>query len=188
VAATEGNEARPTPRAIRERLFKIRQLAKNNGIITHFSIGPTGTERAPTASHGVNSAAPRTPIFATPTKNGRSSHGLLTPSKTTATSGKKRKRRSSYLSDSEEAEYTDESDLGKATEDVGDLFTTPTKPNDKRSLRPALRKTYVDEGDEDFGARSADSDVDFDPYADLKEKKRKERRRRGIVDDFSDDF
>jgi hypothetical protein len=46
----------------------------------------------------------------------------------------------------------------------------------------------VDEGDEDFGARSDDSDVDFDPYADLKEEKRKERRRRGIVDDFSDDF
>jgi hypothetical protein len=160
--------------------MKIRELAKRNGTITHFPI------------QSVNSTAPGAPIFATPIENGKASNSLLAPSKTTfstaAISIKKRKRRSDSLSDSEEGELTDESDFNKVPEDVSEIFTTPSKSINKRRFRPVPPKTYADEGDGEFGGVSDDDDVDFDPDADLKEEKRKSRRRRGIVDDFSDDY
>lgn len=189
---TEADEAGPTPRAIKERLTKIRELSKKNGSITHFPIGPSGVGRTAAATNGVNRSAPGAPIFATPIKNGKASNSLPTPSRTisriTATPAKTRKRRSGSMSDSEEAELTDESDFDEFPDDVGNFFKTPNNTSGKMKLRAVPPKKYVVDADEEVGdIGSDDSDVDFNPNADREEKERKARRRRGIVDDFADD-
>jgi hypothetical protein len=169
--------------------MKIRDLAKRNGIISHFPIGPSGAGRTATATNGVKRTAPGAPIFATPTKNGKAGNGLPTPSRTTSrtsiTSSKSRKR--TAASDSEEAELTDDSDFDDFSEDTTAFFNTPNKASNKMRLREVLPKKYAVQGDDELGsARSDDSDDDFNPNADHEEEERKTGRRRGIMDDLSD--
>ena len=68
---------KPTPRAITERLVKIRTTAKNAGTSTHFSVSgkpPTGSgtprKRALAAAGSANGAKK-----ATPKKNGTKANG-----------------------------------------------------------------------------------------------------------------
>jgi hypothetical protein len=92
------------------------------------------------------------------------------------------------MSDSEEAELTDESDFDEFPDDVGNFFKTPNNTSGKMKLRAVPPKKYVVDADEEVGdIGSDDSDVDFNPNADREEEERKARRRRGIVDDFADD-
>lgn len=68
---------KPTPRAITERLVKIRKDAKNAGTTNHFSVsgkpatgGGTPRKRAPAAAGSANGTKK-----ATPKKNGTKANG-----------------------------------------------------------------------------------------------------------------
>ena len=67
IAAQEGEQA-PTPRAIRERLVKIRNGAKKAGNTAHFSIGRARPAKSSAAANGVKPAVKGAPIPATPRK------------------------------------------------------------------------------------------------------------------------
>ena len=171
---------RPSPRAIKERLYTIRKIAK---------IGPSRGARSATKTNGVNQAAPGAPIFTTPVKNSKAGNGLPTPStangRLTARATKPRKRGSA--SDSEEAELTDESDFGKYPEDASTFFKTPSKTSDKMRLRAVLPKRYVVDEEEEHRRDIGSDDSDFDPNAEHDEKERKTLPRRGIVGDSPDE-
>jgi hypothetical protein len=171
-------------------LTKIRELAKKNGSVTHFSVSPSGVGRTATATNGVNRTAAGAPIFVTPIKNGKANNGLPTPSRTTSnktsTSTKLGKRHSGSISDSEEAELTEESDFDDFPEDVSTFFKTPQKTSDKMRLRAVPPKKYAVDGEEELGDVGSD-DSDFNPNAEREQRERKARRRRGIVGDSSDE-
>ena len=67
--AVGDGEAKPTPRAIRERLVKIRETHKKSGSGGHFSIGKTrGKPKTAAAANGVNPTARAKPTPVTPRK------------------------------------------------------------------------------------------------------------------------
>lgn len=87
------------------------------------------------------------------------------------------------MSDSDEAELTDESEF---QEDLTNFFETPSKTGNKRRLRAAPPKKYAVDGDEELGGIGSD-DSDFDPNAE-REKEQNARQRRGIASGSSDEY
>ena len=75
ISVTATSMEKPTPRAITERLVKIRTSAKSAGTTNHFSVSgkpatPAGTPRKRTAARSANNAKK-----ATPKKNGTKANG-----------------------------------------------------------------------------------------------------------------
>ncbi|KAF6225153.1 hypothetical protein HO133_010350 [Letharia lupina] len=122
----EGFE-KPTPRAISERLVKIRQTSKDNGAASHFSVskaksgaGPAGTPRK-RATAGTNAAVKKATAPAQVRQGGKFS------ARGNGGAGEKRKRGNRGRSEDDATDDSEDDDLKADESDTEDEDEPPSK-------------------------------------------------------------